>query len=285
MKLTRCFVFLALGALLAGCNISVSEQRVGGVFETARANSACSHGLTRVDATTYWWCGGLSEEAAKQVTQVIEGGATTVILSTLGGYSSAAAEIVNAGNARGVKFIVRGGCLSACAIVIVMAADKLEIEPGAIVAFHHTSTQNYITFADRIDAVQRAHIERNMEAEKAVYRAHNIDERFLLWPGIALRIVCVGPIVAFSPGEWGIATRQTFVVPVRDDVERARGRPIPGWWPKDAAEINEAGKNIGDPTATFAIANKEYPGSIDELVQHLKAIPTCDMSHLQGAKQ
>jgi hypothetical protein len=145
-----------------------------------------------------------------------------------------------------------------------------------VVAFHHTSTQNLVTFGDRVDPAQAAILEVQSRGERALYDELGIDPRALLWPGMSTNVLCVGP-VSGNAGEWDVVTQVGWTILSRAAAEALRGHPFQGWWPSTRDEVRASLARIGGAQLTF-VSNISMPewGSFDDMVAYLRRKPTCN---------
>jgi hypothetical protein len=268
-----CAIACASSEALTDHSVAPAEQTVES--EMRQLGQNCSDTLVRVDVETLWYCGSLTQQTVDQILANWTPRTRKLIISSEGGNPSAAIRLVNGLRPFNPILQVRLVCLSGCAHFLFMAFDEVIVEEGAVVAYHHTSTQNFLTYGDRVDEEQRAILARQSMDELAFYDELGIDPRFLLWPGMMTGIICVGPS-AGEGSEWAVVTRVGWVVMARETVDSLRRTPVQGWWPLNSEDIRRSFDRIGGQGLTFAY-NGRMPsgGTFDEMAGYLHRRRTC----------
>lgn len=267
-----------LGTAITACEINDTHAQLPTVSIERQAQEFgqdCQNRLVRISTESVWYCGVLNAELVGIVRQNWTPSTKTLILSSEGGMSSGAIQLANLLNELGAKVQIRLICMSACAHFVFMGVSNVFVEEGAVVAFHHTSTQNLLTYGDRAPPNELQILQRESDAERAFYSQIGIDERFLLWPGIGLNVLCVGPGVGSSGTEWGVVTQVGWMVPSRTAIQNERREDFDGWWPSARVDVANGLARIAGQGLTF-MYGVEKPGySWGQLSEYLRDRPTC----------
>lgn len=138
------------------------------------------------------YCGDISEQLVDEVIRELSiPGRNVLVLSSLGGETSAAIKLADFLNDRGVKLQISGICHSACAQFIIFGARELFVSQRTLVGFHYN--QNVINELRGAPASEE--MERLAEAELEFYRRHAVPETVLFGPIATLQPSCIAEFI------------------------------------------------------------------------------------------
>lgn len=114
-------------------------------------------------------------------------------LTSSGGRSDGAIYLGEILEIHGIKLVIEDYCISACAHFLALSLNISEVDPNAIVAFHHTWTSMSLMVSRDPDARVRRFFSTIGKMEQNYYWHEKIDLRMLLMPHLQLGLVCYEP--------------------------------------------------------------------------------------------
>jgi len=263
--------------LACSAGMTSAQQPSNGIEQQAReVGQDCHDRLVRISTDTLWYCGVLTEQLTAEIQNEWSASTTNLVISSEGGLSSSAIRLTNFLNSQRATVTLRLACLSACAHIIFVGADNLVVEEGAIVAFHHTATFNYMNYGTEARPFEHEVLERESAAELSYYAERDLDARFLLWPGIATNVSCIG----FDPDrpaqQFVVVSQFGWVVPSRAEVENVRNARFAGWWPLSRQDVSNAFARVGGASLTFLSGVRSPNVEIGALTEYVQGLRRCD---------
>ena len=129
-------VIYILIAIIAGVFITACSQEP---IPTLSNTFSCQDEFIERHGTEIWFCGSIEiGDFAKVEDVLLEDGVDSFVISSQGGDGAEARKISSLLRSNNIDVIIDGECLSACAHFVMMAAKRVFINEGAIVAAHST---------------------------------------------------------------------------------------------------------------------------------------------------
>jgi hypothetical protein len=186
-------------------------------------------------------CGRLDRALVQAAVSQLAPTDRELVLTSGGGISPAAITLARALNARGLTVRVRGFCLSACSTYVLLTARSVIVEPGAIVAFHHTGANALEAIAYRSRRPVPPAVLQPAADERAFFGEAGLEPVLLDQLGMAVEPSCFGIRARAQGGrERFMNYRWSWFIPTHAEAEAMfRGR-LSGYWPSSAEEAEQA---------------------------------------------
>ena len=185
-------------------------------------------------------CGRLTAQMTEAVIRELKPEDSEVLMTSGGGFATPAIALVKALNDHRITVRVRDFCLSACSTYVLLAAHRIVIEPGAVVAFHHTGAFALEAFAYRSGLPVTATVLQPARDERVFFTEQGLDPALLDRIAMAIEPRCFGLRRTEQGRERYLNSDWAWFVPSRSEAETMfRGR-IVGYWPSSAAEAQQA---------------------------------------------
>lgn len=213
--------------------------------KVSNPQGVCADGVRRLDAESIEVCADLNVTTLETFRKLISDNDRYVYLTSNGGRPEIALLIVEEINRRGIEVRLRDVCFSACAQVVFMGADRVDVSDDTIVAFHHSATLLYRYFSEKDEPAALDALRPGSSAERDLYRRKGIAESFLLQPAVVLEPLCIGYNPSAARDKTSIRTRHWMIMPPREKMNAIRGRPVIGYWPKGSKDLARAFERMG----------------------------------------
>jgi len=202
---------------------------------------ACTQAVGRSPEGVLEVCGRLDRALVQAAVSQLAPTDKELVLTSGGGISPAAMTLARALNARGMTVRVRGFCLSACSTYVLLTAHSVIVEPGAIVAFHHTGANAIEAIAYRSHRPVPPAVLQPAADERAFFEEAELDPTLLDRLGMAVEPVCFGIRTRAQGGRERVMNyRWSWFIPAHAEAEAMfRGR-LSGYWPSSAGEAEQA---------------------------------------------
>lgn len=152
-------------------------------------HAKCSDGVTKIDGSTVWLCGSVSETNVTRISELLAGSDNAnLVIDSLGGETRAAIRLARFVSAENVSVFVNKACLSACSQYVILGARRLHFRPHSLIGMHDTQTSTNILVGD--DGVLMGMRDEAL-LEREFYRDMGIDQAILVVPTAALRARCI----------------------------------------------------------------------------------------------
>lgn len=179
---------IALLIVYGGCTKGVSQPELE--LDPYKEEVACAEGVSVVD-DELWMCGKITPDIAAQVVGMGSAVRSLNVVSS-GGDSSAAARIAEFLDQEGATLRISGECFSACAHFLFLPVDRVEVEEGALIAFHHAATTLVMrAYKFLADGPLKDKVVADAQAQTLFYRTQGLDPRWLIEPDFRTGPVCV----------------------------------------------------------------------------------------------
>ncbi|KIC52318.1 hypothetical protein RM53_16770 [Brevundimonas nasdae] len=203
---------------------------------TLHGYDLCQRGVRRLETGVLRICDQLNEAVVSQAISQLRDDDTEVLLTSGGGVVSAAITLVEALNARHITVRVRQFCLSACSTDVLLAAEKVVVEPHTIVAFHHTGAFAAEVMADRSGMSADSPFRQQATREREFFEREGLDPDLLNQIAMSIEPICMGIRRQGSGRERYLNFRKAWFVPDRIEADRMfRGR-LSGYWPASGSQ-------------------------------------------------
>ena len=202
------------------------------------------------------FCGPIRAGDSDKVDKAFEiSSSTEFYMSSPGGLTSEAIEMVRMLNKKKLTVKIFDQCLSACAHFILVGSDDVSVLPGTVIGFHHTGAAQEALLKESglpVPVGIRAIVENRAAEEYRFYKEIGIDPIVLTKPFRELRPECVDEDSVTSEDP-KLGTRGVWVMwtPRREFLDQYRKAPIAGWWPEDRYQhlriVTERYPNLKSP--------------------------------------
>ncbi len=234
-------------------------------------------GSTVNGKSEYYFDGDINYENATAAILALEAGKKTLIISSYGGHENSALDLAFAIKKEHASIVVRGVCMSACALYLLPAAKNILIESGSIVAFHIGSS-SIIKFVSKSDIVKFsdletfAEINSNSERTKNLYNISRININLFddVWK--ILSPICI--IKKHLNVQSSVKLSISYWIPSRKYMEES-GFKISGYWPESYEESNTISAKFLQNDTRYAFG---YNKTELEKINFRKSIALCDVN-------
>jgi len=185
--------------------------------------------------------GDISDQMERDFEAAINSQVTTVRIESSGGDAQSAIAIGRVIRDRHLRLIVNGGCLSACASFIFVAAQDVEVMPLSVVMFHNTNSSMLRMLGNDAPTGARQLFAAKADLEKQFYKELGLSSELLYRPQLEVQTTCIKYIIS-SEGRYtdvGWASHyQSWLPPLGYMQQFVRN--IRGYWPTTAQEFFDA---------------------------------------------
>lgn len=169
------------------------------------------------------------------------GGGSVLVITSAGGDDRAALVLGDFVRANGVEVRVPSYCLTTCAQFVAMAAPELEVSSGSLIGFHQPAVALAYLYSMR-DVATPDTVREAATISLSAYRRWGIERNALLDQFGGLEPSCVGWSESDDVPRY--QAQAQIWVPTRSWFERARGKPLNGWWPERQRDVDDASHKI-----------------------------------------
>ena len=235
----------------------------------------CAQGVHRTSEGTLRVCAQLNETTLAEVERQLVPEDREIVLTSGGGPSGPAMDFARLLNERRITVRARQFCLSACATYVLLTAERVVVEPNAVVAFHHTAAFTLDLMAYRAGLPGDAPARDPGLAERAFFRTAGLDEKLLDRLAVAVDPICVGTRTTAAGREAYLNYRWAWFTPSRSEAESLfRGR-LSGYWPASRDEVQPILRaTLGNDRLNVRYGWPEF-GETDPAV-FAATLPNCD---------
>lgn len=195
----------------------------------------------------------------------------SIRINSPGGHTSDALALGYLIRARNLDIKVDGICASACAYLVLPAARNVDLTPGSLVVFHHT-TSLVASAAAQVPSMRLYADLEQARAESKFYEALGLDSRWLFWPGLALHPVCVRTGRREGAMMPVLMSRKNAFVPAANDIRSVVPHMNTRNWPASQADATTRYQSLTGRSAglVFGLAALVRDTSVTAAIDGIK---------------